>query len=165
MRQKVITQRLAAYLTPRKQRSSMYYRPLPTWPFFICRIYFCSIQIICNVSCYITYTSRWGAAPGAVGLAHACRWAHQHVGGATAVKHLRFEDKTLAFSLGLSRDAWIATELGCKMIKKSVLNSGFWLVRECIWGMFLRSKETFLLLLCLFSMDLSQYYMQLWMHK
>lgn len=108
----------------------MFYKQniLPPWPFQIEDLFlFYTDHVEYCLTWYITYTSRPRAAPRAVGLAHTCKRAHQHIGGAAAVRHLRLEDETLAFSFGLSRDAWIAAELGCKIMKKS----GFWLVWKC----------------------------------
>ena len=56
------------------------------------------------------------ATPGAVGLAHPCSGAHQHVGGTAAEHHLCFVNETLAFPPGSRRQPRITAELGCRDI-------------------------------------------------
>lgn len=62
---------------------------------------------------FSTYTSRLRSTPGAVLLAHACCWSHEHVGGTAAKCHLRLEDETAPFFVSFGRCARVSAKLGC----------------------------------------------------
>lgn len=63
---------------------------------------------------FSTYTSRLRSTPGAVLLAHACCWSHEHIGGTAAKCHLGLEDETAPFLVSFGRCARVSTKLGCR---------------------------------------------------
>lgn len=65
-----------------------------------------------------TYTPRLRSTPGAVLLARARRWSHQHVQGTAAKCHLGLEDEAAPFSLSSGKRTGVSAKLGCTGEKK-----------------------------------------------